>query len=77
MTGFAIAERRCPTSCRPILRLAPCGIALSAEGAIAGSRGGCIATWAAPAAASRAGAISRTTRPRSWRAFSNFSVTVI
>jgi hypothetical protein len=32
MTGFAIAERRCSTSCRPILRLAPCGIALSAEG---------------------------------------------
>lgn len=32
MTGFAIAERRHPTSCRPILRLAPCGAALSAEG---------------------------------------------
>jgi hypothetical protein len=32
MTGFAIAERRRTTSCRPILRLAPCGIALSAEG---------------------------------------------
>jgi hypothetical protein len=31
MTGFAIAERRA-TSCRPIVRLAPCGIALSAEG---------------------------------------------
>ena len=32
MTGFAIAERRRANSCRPILRLAPCGIALSAEG---------------------------------------------
>jgi hypothetical protein len=32
MTGFAIAERRRPTSCRPILRLAPCGMVLSAEG---------------------------------------------
>ncbi len=32
MTGFAIAARRRPTSCRPILRLAPCGIALSAQG---------------------------------------------
>jgi hypothetical protein len=32
MTGFATAERRRPTSCRPILRLAPCGMALSAEG---------------------------------------------
>ena len=32
MTGFAIAERRRASSCRPILRLAPCGTALSAEG---------------------------------------------
>jgi hypothetical protein len=32
MTEFAIAERRRPTSCRPILRLLPCGIVLSAAG---------------------------------------------
>jgi|HubBroStandDraft_3_1064219.scaffolds.fasta_scaffold655525_2 hypothetical protein len=32
MTGFAIVERRRASSCRPILRLAPCGIALSAQG---------------------------------------------
>jgi|HubBroStandDraft_4_1064222.scaffolds.fasta_scaffold15477_3 hypothetical protein len=43
--------------------------------AIAASRDGSVATWAAPAVASLAGATSRSTRPRSWRASSNSSVT--
>jgi hypothetical protein len=50
MTEFAIAERRRPTSCRPILRLAPCGIALSAEGGHSRLAWRLHRHWTAPAA---------------------------